>query len=235
MSRLIVSRGWTRTICCGCSCGCSFVFFIPFPLGFSHDFNVSPQVVECRRDLFLPNGKLLSNNFPAILNSFVKMQFGNLPVDVISRCKLGREVVRIGTVQVVAVHLRWWARQNMDASGQRCRIYANLLQLATFILGSHRFGLTGKFWEYSEVFCSHPSINPLRAKLIWRITLFIHSKSVLSCITTVNKRMRYGPKSINIAFSSSLWLWRYILYFAADNSASRYSSNWSRMNSSLPA
>ena len=51
-----------------------WVWQITLALGFPHGFDISPKVIERRRDFFLARGEVFVQSFPARSKPFVEMQ-----------------------------------------------------------------------------------------------------------------------------------------------------------------
>lgn len=78
-------------------------------LGFAHDFDVGPKVIEGRGDLLLACGEVLAQDFFADAEALVQVQFrdllGEASLDVIHSEAASAGVLRLDDVEKMGVFL----------------------------------------------------------------------------------------------------------------------------------
>ena len=86
-----------------------FLLLVAFALGFAHDLDVGPEVVERGRDLLLPGGEVLVQEFLAGGEALVEVQFrdllGEAALDVFDGEVAGGGVLGLDDVEEVAVRV----------------------------------------------------------------------------------------------------------------------------------
>lgn len=142
-------------------------FLLSFALCLADSFHLRPQAVECRGNLFLADGKLLTDRFAGVLEALVELQVLYLPMRY---AKISTQTVMLA---IWKVELENSLGRGFGLASPRClREKENLLRKTSLDIFDAETARAGMFWfddvkemrvsEFvpdAEVFRLHPCVD----------------------------------------------------------------------------